>query len=120
MKVLKKKQLAQKRHWRVRNKVAGTPARPRLSVCFSNKHIYAQCIDDTIGNTLAALCSTAKELNGEKILPNVAGAQALGTKFGDKLKAAGISTVVFDRGSRTYHGCVKSFADAVRATGINF
>ena len=116
MKVLKKKQLAQKRRWRVRNKVAGTPERPRLSVCFSNKHIYAQCIDDTVGKTLVALCTTSKELNGEKILPNVAGAQALGAKFGDKLKSAGVS----DRGPRTYHGCVKSFADAVRAAGINF
>ena len=61
----------------MRNKVAGTPERPRLSVCFSNKHIYAQCIDDTVGKTLVALCTTSKELNGEKILPNVAGAQAL-------------------------------------------
>ena len=91
MKVLKKKQLAQKRRWRVRNKVSGTPERPRLSVCFSNKHIYAQCIDDTVGKTVVALCTTSKELNGEKILPNVAGAQTLGAKFGDKLKAAGVS-----------------------------
>ena len=120
MKVLKKKQLAQKRRWRVRNKVSGTPERPRLSVCFPNKHIYAQCIDDTVGKTVVALCTTSEELNGEKILPNVAGAQTLGAKFGDKLKAAGVSAVVFDRGSRTYHGCVKSFADAVRAAGINF
>ena len=77
----------------MRNKIAGTPERPRLSVCFSNKHIYAQCIDDTVGKTLVALCTTSKELNGEKILPNVAGAQALGVKFGDKLKSAGVSAV---------------------------
>lgn len=120
MKVLKKKQLAQKRRWRVRNKVSGTPERPRLSVCFSNKHIYAQCIDDSAGKTLAAVCTTSKELKGQKLLPNVAGAQAVGEKMGEKLKAAGVSAVVFDRGARRYHGAVKSFADAVRATGINF
>ena len=112
MKVLKKKQLAQKRRWRVRNKVSGTPERPRLSVCFSNKHIYAQCIDDTVGKTVVALCTTSKELNGEKILPNVAGAQSLGAKFGDKLKAAGVSAVVFDRGGYVYHGRVAALAEA--------
>ena len=120
MKLLKKKILEQKRRWRVRNKVAGTAERPRLSVCFSNKHIYAQCIDDKAGKTLVSLCTTAKEVAGEKILPNVAGAKALGEKFGAKLKGAGIEAVVFDRGSRRYHGGVKSFADAVRSTGINF
>ncbi len=120
MKFLKKNELAQKRRWRVRSKVAGTAERPRLSVCFSNKHIYAQCIDDNRGVTLAALSTTSKELKGEKILPNVAGAAVAGEKFGAKLKAAGVEAVVFDRGSRRYHGCVKSFADAVRAAGINF
>ena len=69
---------------------------------------------------LAAVCTTSKDLKGEKLLPNVAGAQVVGTKMGEKLKAAGISAVVFDRGARRYHGAVKSFADAVRATGINF
>lgn len=120
MKFLKKKELEQKRRWRVRNKISGTSERPRLSLCLSNKHIYAQCIDDKAGKTLVALCSTSKELAGEKLLPNVAGTQALGAKFGEKLKAAGVTAVVFDRGSRRYHGCVKSFADAVRAAGINF
>ncbi len=120
MKFLKKKILEQKRRWRVRNKVSGTEARPRLSLCLSNKHIYAQAIDDHAGKTLVALCSTSKELAGEKLLPNVEGAKALGEKFGAKLKAAGIDAVVFDRGPRRYHGVVKSFADAVRSTGINF
>ncbi len=120
MKLETKKNLEQKRHWRVRRKVRGTSERPRLSVCFSNKHIYAQCIDDKQGKTLVALCTTSKELNGEKILPNVAGSKALGEKFGAKLKGAGVEAVVFDRGSRRYHGCVKTFADAVRSTGINF
>ena len=57
---------------------------------------------------------------GQNVRVFDAGAQALGAKFGDKLKSAGVSAVVFDRGPRTYHGCVKSFADAVRAAGINF
>lgn len=120
MKFLEKKILEQKRHWRVRRKVSGTAERPRLSVCFSNKHVYAQCIDDTIGKTLAAICTTSKELKGEKILPNIAGAKALGEKMGEKLKASNISAIVLDRGSRRYHGCVKSFAEALRSTGINF
>ncbi len=120
MKFLKKKVLEQKRHWRVRSKVAGDAERPRLSLCLSNKHIYAQVIDDRAGKTLVSLCSTSKEVAGEKLLPNVAGSQALGAKLGQKLKDAGITKVVFDRGSRRYHGCVKSFADAVRAAGINF
>ena len=120
MKLETKKTLEQKRRWRVRRKVRGTAERPRLAVCFSNKHIYAQCINDKRGVTLVALCTTSKELNGEKILPNVAGATKLGEKFGAKLKSAGVEAVVYDRGARRYHGCVKAFADAVRSTGINF
>lgn len=120
MKLETKKILEQKRRWRVRRRVKGTAERPRLAVCFSNKNIYAQCIDDHAGKTLAALCTTGKELKGEKILPNVAGAKVLGEKFGEKLKSAGVEAVVFDRGSRRYHGCVQAFADAVRSTGINF
>ncbi|MDX8414608.1 50S ribosomal protein L18 [Intestinicryptomonas porci] len=120
MKLEKKKMLAQKRRWRVRSRVFGTAERPRLVVRFSNKHICAQCIDDKEGKTLVSLCSLSKELNGEKILANVAGAVALGSKLGEKMKSAGVTAVVLDRGSRRYHGCVKSFADAVRQTGINF
>lgn len=120
MNFLKKKELEQKRRWRVRGKVSGTSERPRLSVRFSNKNIYAQCIDDAVGKTLVSLSTTSKELKGEKILPNVAGAKVAGEKLGEKMKAAGISAVVFDRGARRYHGTVKSFADAVRSAGINF
>lgn len=120
MKFLKKKELEQKRHWRVRGKLSGTAERPRVSVCFSNKHIYAQCIDDVQGKTIAAVCTTSKELASEKVLPNVAGAKLVGEKFGAKLNAAGVKAIAFDRGSRRYHGCVKSFADALRSTGINF
>ncbi len=120
MKLEKKKMLAQKRRWRVRNRISGTAERPRLVVRFSNRHVSAQCIDDTVGKTLVSLCSLSKELGGEKVLANVAGAVAIGSKLGAKMKAAGISAAVLDRGSRRYHGCVKSFADAVREAGINF
>jgi len=91
MKLQKKQSLAQKRRWRIRKKVQGSAARPRLSVHFSNKHIYAQCIDDVKGHTLAYVT-----------------------------KAAGIDSVVFDRGGRRYHGCVKSFAEAAREGGLQF
>ncbi|MFI3291454.1 MAG: 50S ribosomal protein L18 [Opitutales bacterium] len=119
-KIQKKNILAQKRHWRVRSKVEGTAEKPRLSVKFSNKHIQVQCIDDTKGLTLVSLCSTSKELKDEKIIANVAGAVALATKLGVKMKDAGVSTIIFDRGSRRYHGCVKALADTLRESGINF
>lgn len=120
MKLEKKKMLAQKRRFRVRNRVSGTAERPRLVVRFSNKHVSAQCVDDTVGKTLVSLSSMSKELQGEKVLANLAGAVSLGKKIGEKIKAAGIEAVVLDRGSRRYCGCVKSFADAVREAGINF
>ncbi len=120
MKFQQKKVLEQKRRWRVRRKVNGTAERPRLSISFSNKHVYAQCIDDVLGKTLVAVCTTSKELKAEKVLPNVDGAKLVGEKMGGKLKEAGIGAIVLDRGSRRYHGCVKAFADALRSTGINF
>ncbi len=120
MKLEKKLDLQQKRHWRVRRKVSGTVERPRLSVCFTNKHIIAQCIDDKAGKTLVSLTSMSKELAGQKVLANIAGAEVIGKQLGEKMKKAGVEAVVLDRGSRKYHGCVKAFADAVRSTGINF
>jgi large subunit ribosomal protein L18 len=120
MKLAKKQKLAQKRHWRVRRKVIGSAERPRLSVRFSQKHIHAQVIDDRIGRTLAALSTLAKDLREQKLKPNVAGATVLGQRLGDSAKAAGVTAVVFDRGARRYHGCVKAFADAARAAGLKF
>jgi ribosomal protein L18, bacterial type len=120
MKLEKKKMLAQKRRFRVRNKISGTAERPRLVVRFSNKHVSAQCVNDAEGKTLVALSSMSKELKGDKLVANVAGAVTIGKKIGDKIKAAGIEAVVLDRGSRRYSGCVKCFADAVREAGINF
>ena len=120
MKLEKKKMLARKRRWRVRNRVSGTAERPRLAVRFTNKHISAQCIDDREGKTLVSLTSMSKEIAGDKLGSNMAGAVALGSKIGEKIKAAGIGAVVLDRGARRYTGCVKGFADAVREAGINF
>ncbi len=112
--------LLQKRKWRIRKKVVGTAVRPRLSVKFSGKHIYAQAIDDEAGTTLAFLSSLDADLRKQKLAANLAGAKTLGTAFAAKAKAAGISSVVFDRNGRAFHGRVKTFADAAREGGLQF
>jgi large subunit ribosomal protein L18 len=115
-----KAQLLQKRKWRIRKKVAGTAARPRLSVKFSGKHIYAQAINDDTATTVVFLSSVDPELRPQKPKANLAGAKVLGVAFAAKAKAAGLSQVVFDRNGRPYHGKVKTFADAARAGGLVF
>jgi large subunit ribosomal protein L18 len=112
--------LLQKRKWRIRKKVAGTAARPRLSVKFSSKHIYAQAIDDDAAKTLIFLGSLDPELRKQKLKANLAGAKVLGVAFAAQAKAAGITQVVFDRNGRPYHGKVKVFADAAREGGLKF
>ncbi|MDR2862941.1 MAG: 50S ribosomal protein L18 [Puniceicoccales bacterium] len=119
-KILKKQELAQKRHWRLRKKVTGTVERPRLNVKFTNLHIYAQAIDDTVGRTLVASATTEKVIRDLKLKANTTGAQSFGKIVGEKIKAAGINSIVFDRGDRQYHGTVKAFADAVREAGVQF
>tara|TARA_B100001248_G_scaffold220746_1_gene176705 strand:+ start:146983 stop:147342 length:360 start_codon:yes stop_codon:yes gene_type:complete len=114
MNLKKKKQVLQKRRWRVRKKVCGSVERPRLSLSFTHKHMYAQCINDDEGKTLVQLSSLTKDLRSEGLKPNVEGAAKLGKVFGEKCKAAGIASVRFDRGSRRYHGAVKAFAEAAR------
>ena len=118
MKLSKKKELVQKRRWRIRKKVRGTAERPRLTICFTNKNIHVQCIDDSVAKTLVASSTNTKDL--VDILPNLAGSAKIAKAFADKLKSAGISTVVFDRAGRRYHGCVKAFAEVVRDAGIVF
>ncbi len=118
MKLAKKQKLAQNRRWRIRKKVRGTAARPRLTVCFTHKHVYAQCIDDVAGETLVYLSSLNKEGEGTK--PNRDGARELGGKIADIAKEKGIESVVFDRAGRLYHGCVKAFAEAARENGLKF
>jgi len=120
MDLKKKASLRQKRIWRIRKKVSGTAERPRLCVTFTNKHIYAQAIDDVGGRVVFALSSLSKSLGDEKIAANIGGAEKLGKLFGEGASAAGIGAVVFDRHGRLYHGRVKAFAEAVRSTGIQF
>lgn len=115
-----KAQLLQKRKWRIRKKINGTAARPRLSVKFSAKHIYAQAIDDDAGQTLAYLSSLDADLRKEKLAANVSSAETLGKAFAAKATAAGITDVVFDRNGARYHGKVKTFADAAREGGLKF
>ena len=120
MNTIHKSKLLQKLRWRIRKKVNGTAARPRLCVKFSAKHIYAQAIDDDSGATLAFLSSLDADLRKKKLAANVAGAKELGTAFAVKAVAAGISSVVFDRSGARYHGKVKQFADAAREGGLQF
>jgi large subunit ribosomal protein L18 len=120
MKIKHSKELALRRHKRVRYKVIGVAERPRLAVRFSQKHIYAQVIDDRAGRTLAAATSNAKDVRDQKLKPNLAGAKIMGERVATVAQKAGVSAVVFDRGARRYHGCVKAFADAARAAGLKF
>jgi large subunit ribosomal protein L18 len=112
--------LLQKRRWRIRKKVTGTAIRPRLSVKFSAKNIYAQAINDDAGTTLVFLSSLDADLRKQKLKANIAGAKVLGTAFAQKAKAAGLTSVVFDRSGARYHGKVKVFADSAREAGLVF
>lgn len=120
MNTIQKSILSQKRRWRIRKKVNGTAARPRLSVHFSGKHVYAQAIDDVAGHTIVAVTSLSPESRGKKLAANIAGARELGVAFAGKAKAAGLTAVVFDRNGRPYHGKVKTFAEAAREGGLQF
>ncbi len=120
MNLEKKRQLLQRRRWRIYKKVKGTAERPRLAVYFSHRHICAQCIDDRRGATLVYLSTLSKDLKDKSFKPNVAGATEFGKIFGEKAKKAGIGKVVFDRGLRHYHGVIKAFADAARGTDLDF
>ncbi len=110
-----------RRQRRVRKKVVGTTERPRLAVYRSNKHISVQLIDDSTGQTMAAAstyesaCSTDEGGTG-----SVAAAKVVGTAIGERASAAGVDTVVFDRGGNRYHGRVAALADAARDAGLKF
>ncbi len=105
-------------HTRIRKKVQGTAERPRLAVFRSVNHIYAQVIDDRSGRTLATASTTEKAL-GLKSGGNVDAAKAVGKAIAERATAAGISSVVFDRGGYVYHGRVKALIDASREAGLN-
>jgi large subunit ribosomal protein L18 len=104
---------------RVRSKIQGTAARPRLSVFRSSKHIYAQLIDDLNGVTLAAASTGGKKAGG-KYGGNVEAAKGVGKALAEAAKAKGITKAAFDRGHYRYHGRVKALADAAREGGLQF
>ena len=108
-----------KRHARIRKKISGTAERPRLAVFRSNKHIYAQLIDDLSGKTLAA-ASTADPSLRDSSGNNVEGAAKVGALVAERAVAAGVRSVVFDRGGFKFHGKVKALADSAREKGLQF
>ena len=107
-----------KRHKRVRSKVFGTTERPRLNVFRSESNIYAQVIDDVVGNTLVAASSLDKEIEGNG--GNKTAARAVGKLVAERCKAKGIDKVVFDRGGYLYHGRVAELAEGAREGGLEF
>ncbi len=110
-----------KKHMKLRNRFSGTAERPRLAVFRSNNHMYAQIIDDTVGNTLVSASTLQKEVKGQLEKTNdVAAAAYLGTVIAKKALDAGITTVVFDRGGFIYQGKIKALADAAREAGLEF
>ena len=116
---LDKNATRRKRHARVRAKLSGTPARPRLNVFRSNKHIYAQLIDDVNGVTLASASSLDKDF-GLETTGNLEAAQKIGELVAKRAVEKGITSVVFDRGGYLYHGRVQALADAARENGLEF
>ena len=107
-----------KRHKRVRAKISGTAARPRLAVYRSNAHISAQIIDDVAGVTLVSASTHEKEFEGTS--GNKAAAKWVGQKIGERATAKGITEVVFDRGGYLYHGRVSELAEGARESGLKF
>ncbi len=114
-------EVREKKHRRLRNRISGTAERPRLAVFRSNNHMYAQIIDDTVGNTIVSACTLEKEIKGavEKT-NNVDAAAQVGTVVAKRALEKGITTVVFDRGGYIYHGKVQALADAAREAGLTF
>lgn len=110
-----------KKHRRIRNRISGTAERPRLAVFRSNNHMYAQIIDDTVGNTLVAASTLEKDVKAElEKTNNVEAASYLGTVIAKKALDKGIDTVVFDRAGYLYAGKVQALAEAAREAGLKF
>jgi large subunit ribosomal protein L18 len=110
-----------KKHLRIRNRFSGTAQRPRLAVFRSNNHMYAQIIDDTVGNTLVSASTVQKEVKAElEKTNNVDAAAYLGKVIAERALEKGIKEVVFDRGGFIYQGKVKALADAAREAGLEF
>jgi large subunit ribosomal protein L18 len=109
-----------RRHFRVRKKVSGTPARPRLVVSRSTRHLFAQVIDDVSGLTLASASTMEEALRKDTSSDKSAKARIVGKELASRAKAKGVTTVVFDRGGNKYHGRVAALADAARENGLEF
>ena len=110
-----------KKHMKIRNRFSGTSERPRLAVFRSNNHMYAQIIDDTVGNTLVSASTLQKEVKAEvEKTNNVDAAAYLGKVIAERALEKGIKEVVFDRGGFIYQGKIKALADAAREAGLEF
>ena len=113
--------IREKKHMKVRNRFSGTAERPRLAVFRSNEHMYAQIIDDTVGNTLVAASTVEKDVKAELEHTNtVDAASYLGKVIAERALDKGIKTVVFDRGGFIYQGEVQALAEAAREAGLEF
>ena len=116
-----RKEVRVKKHMRIRNRFSGTAERPRLAVFRSNNHMYAQIIDDTVGNTLVSASTLEKSVKSEiEKTNNVDAAAYLGTVIAKRAIEKGIKTVVFDRGGFIYQGKIAALADAAREAGLEF
>ena len=116
-----RKEVRVKKHQRLRNRFAGTAERPRLAIFRSNKHMYAQIIDDNAQKTLLTASTLEKDAKGQlEFTDNVEAASFVGTLIGKRALEAGITEVVFDRGGFLYHGKVKALAEAAREAGLKF
>ena len=115
---INRKSIRRRIHNRIRRKVTGTTERPRLTVHYSNQHIYAQVIDDSVGKTLVSASTLDKAF--EKATSNVESAQKVGQLIAERAKGSNISAVVFDRGGHLYHGKIKALANAAREGGLQF
>ncbi len=116
-----KQKIRVKKHKRLRNRFSGTAARPRLAVFRSNNHMYAQIIDDTVGNTLVAASTVEKTVSEQlKKTNDVEAAAYLGTVIAKRAMEKGITTVVFDRGGFIYQGKIAALAQAAREAGLEF
>lgn len=116
-----RKEAREKRHYRLRNKISGTHTRPRLAVFRSNKHIYAQIIDDVAGNTIVSASTMEKAIAETlKSTSNVEAASEIGKIIGKRAVEKGIQEIIFDRGGYVYHGKIKALAESAREAGLQF
>ena len=121
IKIPARKIARKRRHLRIRNRVSGTPAMPRLTVFRSNKHMYAQIIDDVAGHTLCSASTQERDIASNLTnKSDVEAAKVVGEVIGKKAVALGINKVVFDRAGYKYHGKVEALADAAREAGLQF